>query len=532
MSWVKGTATDYKDFLNQIRQVATSSGCTVVAINGGGTGYTVGDILTVTGGTKTHTARVRVTSVSSGVINGIVVDEGGAYTANPSNPVSVTGGTGSGATFNLTFASNGWTQLVYNQQASSAAVVAGGTGWTTGNVATVSGGTRTTAATFTVTASAGAITSLALLVAGDYDTVPANAVSLTGAGSGATANITWIDAVGERTLILNGAGSGADNIVAGFRTYQTPATGPNPSEVRQELCYNWGVFSCPTFSSASLWYAQTNITPGFNTSTGALGTAGGHYIPLKTNDGVPITFYLSVTPSRIYFGARLSNGGEIVHYASMYLGFHNRYGSAGDQPYPIHVASTTALAASHWRDKEIGRLSSIVQCSGINGLTSGPSSYLRAGTTWQEIKNIIERHTTDPTRDISQNYTIYPYGKPTLRNANHVGVAGGTYAHPWNDWIPFPPIGTVSPGTPTLERHLMMPTPDGAVVRRMLVPATLIASTASEEGLVGEMDGVYWIASEGLTAEDYADDASNQRYRVFMTGNQKERYHMFALKEA
>ena len=79
-----------------------NSGATIQA---GGTGYTVNDVLTVTGGTPlSAAATLTVTSVSAGVITGISTTNQSTYTALPTNPVSVTGGTGSGATFNLTWA--------------------------------------------------------------------------------------------------------------------------------------------------------------------------------------------------------------------------------------------------------------------------------------------------------------------------------------------------------------------------------------------------------------------------------------------
>ena len=72
------------------------------AIAGGGTGYTVGDVLTFVGGTFTAPITVTVSTVSAGVITGFTVSSGGTYTVLLTNPVSVTGGTGSGATFNVT----------------------------------------------------------------------------------------------------------------------------------------------------------------------------------------------------------------------------------------------------------------------------------------------------------------------------------------------------------------------------------------------------------------------------------------------
>jgi hypothetical protein len=74
-----------------------------LAISNPGTGYTVNDILTFTGGTG-DPAKVKVTAVASGVITAIEVTNFGHYSAAPTSPASVTGGTGSGATFTFSSA--------------------------------------------------------------------------------------------------------------------------------------------------------------------------------------------------------------------------------------------------------------------------------------------------------------------------------------------------------------------------------------------------------------------------------------------
>jgi hypothetical protein len=74
-----------------------------VTIQSGGTGYTVGNVLTLVGGTNSGAATLTVSTVSAGVITAVTVTSGGtAYSVLPTNPVSVTGGSGSGATFNVT----------------------------------------------------------------------------------------------------------------------------------------------------------------------------------------------------------------------------------------------------------------------------------------------------------------------------------------------------------------------------------------------------------------------------------------------
>ena len=70
-----------------------------------GTGYTVDDVLTVAAGTGTAT-QLTVRIVDSGAVVGVSVTTAGDYSAIPSNPVAVTGGTGGDdATFNLKYTS-------------------------------------------------------------------------------------------------------------------------------------------------------------------------------------------------------------------------------------------------------------------------------------------------------------------------------------------------------------------------------------------------------------------------------------------
>jgi len=71
-------------------------------VDAGGGSYTVGDVLTVVGGTGQAT-KLMVDTVSAGAVTAVTITRPGTYQTNPSNPVSVTGGTGSGATFTLTF---------------------------------------------------------------------------------------------------------------------------------------------------------------------------------------------------------------------------------------------------------------------------------------------------------------------------------------------------------------------------------------------------------------------------------------------
>lgn len=78
---------------------------TTIAVNAGGSGYSVGNVVTISGGTG-QSAVYTVSTVSSGAITAVTVVSAGLYTVLPTttgaaSTVNPTGGTG--ATFNLTF---------------------------------------------------------------------------------------------------------------------------------------------------------------------------------------------------------------------------------------------------------------------------------------------------------------------------------------------------------------------------------------------------------------------------------------------
>lgn len=74
-------------------------------IQAGGTGYTLNDVVTLVGGTPATVASTyTVTAVSGGVVTAVTPLNFTAYTVLPTNPVSVTGGTGTGLTLNVTYA--------------------------------------------------------------------------------------------------------------------------------------------------------------------------------------------------------------------------------------------------------------------------------------------------------------------------------------------------------------------------------------------------------------------------------------------
>jgi len=74
---------------------------TPIVIVNGGTGYSVGNILTIAGGTFTTAATLTVASEAGGVITGVTISNAGIYTVFPTGTLA-TSGAGINATFTVT----------------------------------------------------------------------------------------------------------------------------------------------------------------------------------------------------------------------------------------------------------------------------------------------------------------------------------------------------------------------------------------------------------------------------------------------
>jgi hypothetical protein len=75
------------------------------ATNNAGSNYTEGDILTASGGTFVTPVQIRVDALGGGdSIAAFTIIDAGEYSITPGNPVVFTGGTGSNASFDITWA--------------------------------------------------------------------------------------------------------------------------------------------------------------------------------------------------------------------------------------------------------------------------------------------------------------------------------------------------------------------------------------------------------------------------------------------
>lgn len=236
MAWFKGTATDYKDMLSQIKNLAKDDHVSAVTLLNGGTGYTIGDTVTLAGGDKYHEPELEVLSISSGdYVSAADVNAGGSD-YGVGDVINVTGGTYSvqcqlevatvddGAVTGLTIVKPG----IYSAEPPTPA-----------DTTTTGAGTGLTV-DLTLTPGTGIITSLHISDSGVYTTQATNPVSqntTTGDGTGLVVELTYTDtawsanvdyAVQEaKTVNIETAGTGysTNNIVTvGGGTFTEAAT--------------------------------------------------------------------------------------------------------------------------------------------------------------------------------------------------------------------------------------------------------------------------------------------------------------------
>lgn len=537
--WQTGTSTDRLNLLTQLRQIATSNHVSAAAINAAGSGYAVGNILSVNGGTSTHTATIEVMAVSSGAITSVRISTGGAYTVNPTTTANaVTGGSGTGATFNLTMTSTGWTVRRESQSAVSATVAAGGTGYAVGNLITLSGGlgigsfSDVSAAVFQVaTVSSGVVTGVTLVTAGSYQELPTTptAVPVTGgAGSGCTLNVTFGVSAGERVLIMDGAaGGGGDPVTVGIYSYSI-ASGFNTAT-------NWALFGMTEYVAGMPFHQQPNLSPGLEVSgtgptTVSVDDVNGCFVPLKINDGFPMEFWFSITDRRIVGIVKVEDG-SVTHYVSFYLGFLNQYGTSTERPYPIYVAGSSGDRLVYFAETPPQVITGLVEMY-TTTTDGGPGYYLNNSLVWIQVFNGTVAEVGGTRTGNSTAANVYPYyNNSQVSTVSPDSIVSTSQLLDWSDLIQFG-AGLV----PTFE---LRPTPGSPSDLRILVPTTVLRTDTSPEPdvfeIVGDIDGVYWLGTGGAVPAISSEDSITDgllRYRIFQQGNKTGVANFMAVLEA
>lgn len=567
MSWhTKTGITNYFTLLDDLVKIATATSVNTAVKNAAGTGYAVDEILTVVGGTSDPSvATIRVLTITggggTGPIGTVRVETGGAYTVNPpdltTNAVT-SSGSGVSATMTLTMLSNGWTMKLRTQKAASATVTggSGGTGYTVGDDLTLDYtliGQDTNAVFNVDTVSGGVVTGVTVIAGseGKYDNAKpgggTGAIATTVApsgGTGCTLVVTYenMDAplTEDQIVLLEGTGSGDDEVYVGISTYRiTDTTG-------FETCYNWGLWSITSFNAGLPWYAQVSNSPGFSGTDGSVDESsvspnGGAFVPLQpTVASQTITYWISVTSRRIVGVAKMT---DVLftqgHYASWYGGFQNQFGTSSEFPYPIYVSGCASRYNSWFGNTNQPFMSSICEVAQFTNY-EGPAFYRHSTGVWPEVYSWKSIESGSRTATYS-NYFLYPMSKLRDNDGNAgadqctmITVTGGglNWAYSSTSYGFLIPVGGTSGSGPNIKLY---PTPDSGGDLRMLVPCTIIGSNASapvELGTLGELDNVYWVSGAGdtgLSSEDLII-VGTDRHVCFPNGNQVDEWGFMAIK--
>lgn len=474
-------------------------------VNGGTGGtYVIGDILTVSGGTSTSATTLEVLTVSAGQVLTAKVIEHGGYTVEPSNPVSVTGGGGTGATFDLNYDTNGWTLKRNNVEAVSATIGAGGSSYIAGDKITIVGGIDVKIAViFNVDAvdGGGAVTGVTVEPTdGDYGEVPANPAATTGGtGTGATLNVTYTRVTGTskgRDLILEGDASDLPTI--GIRSYTDSISTADALELRGMTGY----------SAANDWESQPDICDGDNTVF-----EQGQYVPL---DLATITYWFTLDGFAIRGIFKMS-----TTYTNMYLGFLDRLAIATKYPYPMLVLGCSSTAQRLFASGVIGYRGMVDPIAAAVG-HQGPGRVRDPGGTWKAVKNSDD---TGSGRNRSQDVIIWPAGQTNPLDAL-LQDRGSTNAFEFDDIIP----STGNPGSPAFNIIQIADSPENR--SPMFLP--VVAESDPVLQVLGSMRGVRWLSAEAspsnLQSEDTTEEANGDVFIVFQNCNQTDQWTFFAIK--
>lgn len=531
-------ATNWINMLQKLVAFVTNTSVATVAVNNGGTLYSVGDIVELNGGTHpadlaTTRATFEVTAESAGVVTALRLRDAGSYTVNPATTgvatTALSGGGDDALTVNLTYNTAPWTLNRRTQEIDTAVVgAAGGTGYTTGDdIETIGGDTRVgfdtqtnTPGTFNVdTVSAGAITAISILTRGVYhrnagvDEVPTAVI--TGGGDGlATVDLTYRDIADTATDIevwMTGAATGAP--VVGLRSFS------NGTSV-----FNWELASAPVYTAANDWDAQVNMSPGRY----PLDQPGSYCVQRD----VPFNYYLNVTDRRIIAVFNIDN----AVYTNIYIGFLDPYATGTEYDYPMLVAgcssrhnftvSTTSFAFA-------GMNCAIAEVA----TDAGPDHVFTPGGSWVSFHNGFRSGSTILGEDAE--FHLIPGGNFLTQNtlidlSDRItfNVTGNSQKQ---DWGSFASVATATGGSgedaPT-ERFRPTPQTGGGddqsylaeIVCMGIEPVNLIAGEMSD---VKQVDRE--LNSGVLNAEDIFE-VSGELYVVFNNCKLTDRQHWFALK--
>lgn len=500
MTWNEGTTASsdaYRDLHDQIIDAMTSHSVATVTVNSGGSGYVVGEIITLTHAGAVFDAEFEVTTVSSGAVTGLAIRKGGAFADRVASVTIGAGGTGYsvGDEVALTINASGGTVTGFRHAKFTVDTVSGssvtavsllGNG---GSYGTVPVGNLPTE---TIDGGSGSILTLDPTMTGLIGTTGL-ATSASASGTGLTVDIT-LDApswtalrdshdgnqngvTDERVAVLEGTVAGADAPIVSMLTFtRTDGAVTN---------HGIAMFSIDSYNDS-----EPNLDNQVGFGPGALALTSGAVAVLPVFEAAR-EFGFSVTGRRVCGWLRTTD--VTVCYGQFYLGFGNQLETATAYPYPMVVAGCS---------NEPNRRPDAAQITGLSECYQEPTGagpvFYRRKTTGN-FASVVNARSTGVTQDV----TMFPLGRVRTTSAAILPTPGA-----------FDQLGqgTLASNTRTNPARAIRPVP-GSAQQPMLWPLLVVNSQSStndgETQVVCELDGVYWFGgilpsgSETLAAQKF-----------------------------
>ena len=531
-------ATGTRDWVNKKLQFLCSQHVDSVAVNSGGTGYSVGDVLTLAHASAHLAARFEVVTESAGVITALRIVSSGAYA----------------------------------QQATSATVSAGGGSYAVGDILEVQGGSSRLPAKFTVaTLSGSAVATVALVEGGGaYSSTPSNPAATVGVGPSAfagddacTLTVSYQSIIGTTGLsVTGGGGSGATVDIS------LAETGHSVVQNRNDWSYNgetderqavlvadatgltnkpyfglrtgtddvgidvrhWVAFSGFIAFNPSLtdFLSQPGVSPGWD--TGDVPVDGGSYLVFPQNVANEVDFWFCADD--VHHTGRVNTNPaantDDGRYEDYYQGYGNRVKTETEDPFPMlnHASS---------RDRDANPTSSSTSITSIAELRApslGPCwAYLADQATWVSVKN------DDTSGGVGgESNAMFPFGElPPQEDGGDAETVVAAETPMYNDDVfkrdrsAATRVLRMVPGS--TPYHALWPLIFARKVTDQFAP-----STDSVRLTVRNNFAVFNSDSSGAAitnfSEDIIEDANGDRYYVFHNWDLAgTRYQFTCLKE-
>jgi hypothetical protein len=364
-----------------------------VTVQAGGSGYVVGNTLTVVGGTFSTAAQLRVDAVDGGgaVTATSFVNTAGAYSVLPANPVSVTGGAGSGATFNITqyfFASQG--PIITNA----------GSGYVEQPTVTFSGGGGSGAAAYATVGSTIVVRGLGPAM--DFNT-PAGTGFRVG-DAGATSTFYWQAIGGAFNGILRGGGSTQNALIQTGGTGGVSLQTNNGAQTQMVVSHTASAVNFVQVTGAATGGSPTISSQGSDAVVSlALRTKGTGSNITPQYDGA--VFFQNLSAQNQY---RVFNTASAVNY-------FQTSGSVAGVGVVLAAAGSDTNIPAVLQPKGTGAL----QAQQTDSTATGGNARGANAVDWQTSRNAANQVA-------SNSYTVIGGGNANLCSGFNASVVGGS----------------------------------------------------------------------------------------------------------